>query len=340
MLISFSWPGAVCSTKHTGEPVLSYLYLIVGLILLIKGADWLVRGSSSVARRFRISEFIIGLTVVSFGTSLPELVIGLIAGQEGKTDLVIGNVLGSNIANVLLVLGIAAMIQPLTARRSTVWREIPFTLLASLTLAALLNDAFIEGHGESILSRVDGLVLLSFFCVFVYYTAQVIRSEVDRDWVGTVEEHNMTRSALEILGGVVSLVLGGQLCVTGAIEIASALGMSETFIGLTIVAIGTSLPELATSAVAAYRKNVDIAVGNVVGSNIFNIFIVLGITSVVHEIPFDPINNVHLGVMLATTVLLFVFMFLGHPERTIQRKEGAVFVALYAVYMGFVVYRG
>lgn len=320
--------------------MLSYLYLVAGLIFLIKGADWLVRGSSSVARRFRISEFVIGLTVVSFGTSLPELVIGLVAGQEGKTDLVIGNVLGSNIANVLLVLGIAAMIHPLTARKSTVWREIPFTLLASLILAVLLNDAFIDDSNESVLSRIDGFVLLSFFCVFVYYTAQIIRAEADREWVGTVEEHNMTRSALEIFGGLVGLVIGGQLCVTGAVEIASALGMSETFIGLTIVAIGTSLPELATSAVAAYRKNVDIAVGNVVGSNIFNIFIVLGITSSIHEIPFNPVNNIDLGVMLATTVLLFVFMFVGHPGRTIQRREGVAFVMLYAIYMGFLIYRG
>lgn len=320
--------------------MLDYVFLVAGLVLLIKGADWLVRGASSVARRFRVSDFVIGLTVVSFGTSLPELLIGLVAGAEGKPDLIVGNVLGSNIANVLLVLGVAALVSPLTAERTTVWREIPFTLLASITLVALLNDAFFEGAESSALTRIDGIVLFAFFCVFVYYTAQVVRTAADREWVGAYEGHSMPRSAFEIGGGLIALIAGGQLSVTGATGIATSWGMSQTFIGLTVIAIGTSLPELATSAVAAYRKNADIAVGNVVGSNIFNIFIVLGITSMVKPIPFNVVNNVDLGLMLVTTVLLFVFMFLGHPERTIQRREGAVFVTIYLAYMGFLVYRG
>ena len=320
--------------------MIDYLFLGAGLALLIKGAGYLVAGSSSVARRLHVSEFIIGLTVVSFGTSLPELVIALFAGAANSPDLIIGNVVGSNIANILLVLGVASIIHPLSATNSTVWREIPFTLLASAVLFAMLNDGFIGRAGASALGRADALGLLAFFVVFLYYVAQTIKGEKDRERVGHHEGHGTGRSIVEIVGGIAGLTIGGRIAVTGAVNIAQSWGMSEAFIGLSIIAIGTSLPELATSCVAAYRRNVDIAVGNVVGSNIFNLFIVLGISGVVRPIPFNPVYTLDLIVMISATVVFFVFMFIGHPGKTIQRREGGVLVLLYAAYMTFLIYRG
>lgn len=323
--------------------VLTYIYFVVGLVMVIKGADLLVNGASTIARGLKISEFVIGLTVVSFGTSLPELIIALIAGQEGSPDLIVGNIIGSNIANVLLVLGVAAVIRSLPATNSTVWREIPFTVIASIIAIALLNNLLLDRGGEPQLSRVDGGILLGFFSLFMFYAAQIIRkqSKRDVDWVEPPEKHSRMRSIVEIIAGIVGLFIGGHLAVVlGAVPIAESWGMSEALIGLTVIAIGTSLPELATSAVAAYKNNVDIAVGNVVGSNIFNIFIVLGISSVVRPVPFNTDMNIDLAIMLSTTVLLFIFMFVGHPKRTIQRFEGGVFLGLYAAYMAFVIYRG
>lgn len=320
--------------------MLNYLALAGGLIFLIKGADYLVSGSSSVARYFRVPEFTIGLTVVSFGTSLPELVIALVAGAQDSPDLIVGNVIGSNIANILLVLGVASVIYPLEARKNTIWRELPFTLLASIILFVMLNDVFLGESDTSTLTRADGLILLAFFCVFIYYIAQSIKGEKDKDWVGAREGHAFGRSIVEIVVGIVGLAVGGRIAVFGAMNIAESWGMSEAFIGLTVIAIGTSLPELATSATAAYRRNADIAIGNVVGSNIFNIFLVLGVSGTVTPIAFDSRNNFDLGVMVLATILLFIFMFVGHPGRTIQRKEGAFFVVTYALYMGLIIYRG
>lgn len=318
---------------------LPYVLLLVGFVFLIKGADWLVRGSSSIARSFQVSEFIIGLTVVSFGTSLPELVITLFAGAAGEPELAIATVIGSNLANILLVLGVASMIYPMSAASETVWREIPFTLLASLVLAAMLNDAFLGSGTTSGLGRGDGIVLLGSFCAFIYYISQSLRNNPDEEWVGSQAKDSNRRAVIEIIAGGAGLVIGGKCTIGGATTIAENLGMSDALIGLTVVAIGTSLPELATSAVAAYRRNVDIAVGNVVGSNIFNIFIVLGISSVTFPMTYDTSLNVDLGLMIVATILLFAFMFIGHPKRTIQRHEGAFFVLLYIFIIAFAVYR-
>jgi cation:H+ antiporter len=323
--------------------LLMYIYLIVGLILVIKGADFLVNGASTIARRMNISEFVIGLTVVSFGTSLPELIIALISGSQGKTDLIISNIAGSNIANVLLVLGISAMIRALPAANSTVSREIPITLVASGLMVVLLNDWFVGDTATLALTRIDGIILLVFFSGFIIYTASVIKNQTseEQEWVEGREIHNPTRSFLEIVAGIVALYFGGDMAVMwGAVPIAEFWGMSEAFIGFTVIAIGTSLPELATSAVAAYKKNVDIAVGNVVGSNIFNIFFVLGVSSVVSDIPFNSAHNIDIGIMALSTVVLFIFMFIGHPKRTIQRHEGALFFLSYLIYMGFLIKRG
>jgi len=319
---------------------MDYILLIVGLTLLIKGADWLVRGGSSIALSLKVSSFVIGLTVVSFGTSLPELVIGIVAGRTGNSDLFIGNIIGSNIANILLILGISAMICPLPAKRGTVWHEIPFTLGAALLFFILLNDQLFDGEATSRLSRTDGLVLLTFFCAFLYYVAQLIKTDNETAWVGEQATDSRLRSVIEILGGIAGLAIGGKLSVDSAAEIAEAMGFSQAFIGLTVIAIGTSLPELATSGMAAYRKNVDIAVGNVVGSNIFNIFIVGGLSSAIVSMDYNIANNIDLYVMGVATLILFGFMFTGKPRNVLQRREGAVMVGLYAAYLGFLIYRG
>lgn len=323
--------------------VLTYIYLIVGLIMVIKGADFLVNGASTIARSLRISEFVIGLTVVSFGTSLPELIIALISGESGSPDLIVGNVIGSNIANVLLVLGVAATIRSLPATNSTVWREIPFTVVASIIMIILLNNLLVGRDAVPQLSRIDGGILLGFFCLFMCYAAKIVLNQKNEDteWVESPEKHSTFRSVAEIVAGIVGLYFGGLMAVDyGAKPIAESWGMSEALIALTVIAIGTSLPELATSAVAAYKNNVDIAVGNVVGSNIFNIFIVLGISSAVRPVPFNTEFNTDLAIMLASTVILFIFMFVGHPKRTIHRSEGMIFLTLYAAYMVFVIKRG
>jgi cation:H+ antiporter len=320
----------------------SMFYLVIGLVFVIKGADFLVNGASTIARSFRISEFVIGLTIVSFGTSLPELIIALVSGENGKPDMIVGNVVGSNIANILLVLGVAAIIRALPATNNTVWREIPFTLVASIVAVLLLNNIGI-GSGEALaLDKRDGIILLILFLVFMGYAANIIRQQnkTDLGWLEIPEGHSKLRSCLEIVAGIVGLYFGGEMSVMkGAVPIAEAWGLSDAMIGLTIIAIGTSLPELATSAVAAYKNNVDIAVGNVVGSNIFNIFIVLGISSVVKPIPFDTVLNTDLYIMLCATILLFVFMFIGHPKRTIKRHEGVIFVCLYGAYLTYIIQR-
>ncbi len=317
-----------------------YILLIVGLALLVKGADWLVRGASSVAKSLNVSNFVVGLTVVSFGTSLPELVIGIVAGGDGNADLFIGNVVGSNIANILLILGISAMICPLPAKRGTVWHEIPFTLGAAVVFFALLNDHLFDGDAVNRLSRVDGIVLLGFFCAFLYYVVQLVKSDKEQEWVGEQPTDSRLRSVIEIVVGIAGLVIGGKLAVNSAASIATAMGLSQAFIGLTVIAIGTSLPELATSGMAAYRKNVDIAVGNVVGSNIFNIFIVAGLSSVANTMDYNVANNVDFAVMIVATLILFAFMFTGKPKNSLQRREGAVMVGLYVCYLAFLVYRG
>lgn len=322
---------------------MTYIYLVLGLILVIKGADLMVEGASSIARKFRISDFVIGLTVVSFGTSLPELIIALFAGNEGSPDIITGNVIGSNIANILLVLGVAAVINPLPATNRTVWREIPFTLIASLIFFVLANDQWMSGSKDPALSQMDGLVLLLCFSGFIIYAYSIVRRQqkLEHEWEEQVLHHGPRRATIEIIAGIIGLYFGGVFAVKmGAVPIAKAWGMSEALIGFTVIAIGTSLPELATSAVASFKKNTDIAVGNVVGSNIFNIFIVLGISSTVNPIPFDPKFNIDIVIMLAATLVLFVSMFLGTPRRTIHRGEAWFFLAMYVGYMVFVIQRG
>jgi cation:H+ antiporter len=312
--------------------ILTYILLPIGFILLLKGADLLVSGASSVAKRLGISTLVIGLTIVAFGTSAPELIVNIFASIKGNTDIAIGNVLGSNIANILLILGISALIFPLTVKRGTVWKEIPFSLLAVLVVAFMANDVLFDGAGFSGLTRIDGFVLIAFFIIFLYYTFGISRVQATDAVTTPVAQYSLPRAFLMIGLGLAGLIIGGKLIVDAAVALATGLGVSEAIIGLTIVAVGTSLPELATSAVAAYRKDVDIAVGNVVGSNIFNIFWILGVSAIINPLPFSSLLMRDVLVTIFVTALLFVFMFIG-KKHMLERWQGAGFIALYAAYI-------
>jgi len=319
--------------------MLTSALFIIGFILLIKGADLLVEGASSIARRLHISDLVIGLTIVAFGTSTPELFVNIVASLKGNTDIAVGNVLGSNISNIFLILGISSIIYPLTVSKGTVWKEIPFSLLAVVVLAILANDGPIDGTAFSLLSRIDGLVLLSFFIIFIYYTFGIAkRIEGMEDHIPS-KHHGLIKTVLMVVVGLAGLGFGGQWIVNGAVFLATRFGMSESLVGLTIVAVGTSLPELATSTVAAYKKNVEIAVGNVVGSNIFNVFFVLGISSIIKPLPFKAADNVDIAVVIMASLLLFVTMFTG-KKQSLDRWEGIVFLVLYAVYIGYLIIQG
>ncbi len=312
----------------------SIALLIVGFILLIKGADYLVTGSVSLAKKYRISNLVIGLTIVGFGTSAPELAVNLTSALSGSTDLAIGNIIGSNIANVFLILGICAIIYPLSVKRNTVWKEIPLSLLAAVITAVLANDIFLDtnvGSTFNVISRIDGIVLLSFFIIFMYYIFGIAKESDVEDEI-THAHLSKFKIGAYIAGGLAALVLGGKWIVGSAVFIASSLGISESIIGLTIVAVGTSLPELAASAVAAYRKQADIAVGNIVGSNIFNIFWILGLSATISPLPLQHDAFIDLEFLILSSLLLFVFLFIGEKEK-IERRQGILFLCIYAFYI-------
>lgn len=313
-----------------------YLLFIAGFFILIKGADLLVDGSSSVAKKLKIPTLVIGLTIVAFGTSTPELIVNVAASLQGSADIAIGNIIGSNIANILLVLGIAATIHPIKISRGTAWKEIPFNLLAVTVLAIMANDVLIDGKLFSELSKIDGLILLSFFIIFIYYTFGISKVEGERE---NIEEYKLSTSFLYILSGLIGLAFGGKWIVDGGIFIAKNWGVSEGLIGLSLVALGTSLPELATTAVAAYKKRSDLAIGNIVGSNIFNVLMVLGISSTIKPINFSSEINFDILLLFLVTLLLFAFIFLG-KARKIEKWQGGMFLLSYAVYILFIVARG
>lgn len=314
------------------------LFLVLGLGLLIKGADLLVEGASSVASRFGISPLVIGLTVVSFGTSLPELLVSLTSGLRNSPDLAIASILGSNIANVLLVLGVAAIIRPLPIHDSTVVSEIPFSLTAALLVGFLANAHLFSDHLELSISQLDGGILLFFFLLFMLYvykfSATSPVSVPQTSASGTV-----TRAAAFVLLGAVSLYLGGQWVVDGAIGLAQAWGVDDALIGLTIIAFGTSSPELVASGIAAYRGKTDIAVGNVVGSNIFNLLWVLGLTSSIVALPFEVVSNTDLLIVIASSTMV-ILALVSSRNNTVNRLHGMLFVGLYLVYLAYVVDRG
>ena len=319
--------------------MLVYILFVAGFVIMIKGADFLVDGAASLAKRFNISNLVIGLTVVSFGTSAPELVVNILASLTGNTDIAIGNILGSNIANILLILGVSAIIYPLTVHKNTVKMEIPYSFFVVLILAFLVSDIFLDGAQSAILSRIDGIVLIILFSFFLIYTYRISKETNELPEDVEIKDMSVIKAVILVLIGMVGLVLGGKWIVDGAVEIATQLGMSQAFIGLTIVAVGTSLPELATSAVAAYKKNTDIAIGNVVGSNIFNITWILGVSSIINPLVFSAHNMVDLGVVLVATLLLLIMIFAG-KKYTLSKVEGVIFLILYFGYIVYLVYEG
>ncbi|UCG55740.1 MAG: calcium/sodium antiporter [Phycisphaerales bacterium] len=316
-----------------------YILFVIGFVLLIKGADLLVDGGSALGRSLGVSDLVIGLTVVAFGTSMPELFVNLIASIQGNTEIAVGNVLGSNICNIFLILGIASIVYPLQVTVGTVWKEIPFSLLAVLVLAVIVNDPLIDRAASMILSRADGLVLLAFFVIFLYYSASIARQAPELLGQAKAKQVGVGRAFFFVAAGTVALALGGKWCVDAAVQVATRLGVSESLIGLTIVAVGTSLPELATSVVAAFKKNSDIAVGNVVGSNIFNILFVLGVSALIKPLPLKPKSNFDILVALAAAIALFLCMFTGR-RRTLDRWEGFLMALAYCIYMALLLRRG
>ncbi|MCK4283237.1 MAG: calcium/sodium antiporter [Candidatus Brocadiae bacterium] len=316
--------------------LLPLVSLVAGIVLLVLGAEALVRGASSLAKEMSISEIAIGLTVVALGTSAPELVVNTFAAARGHSSIVFGNIIGSNMANTLLILGIAALIYPLSVQRNTVWREIPFLLVATLVVFFLVHDCWRGAGAADWLSRKDGLVLLGLFAIFVIYTFGLFRVESSDQY--EVRTYRLWVSVVMMGAGMGALLFGGRFAVNGAVEIARGLGISQKLIASTVIAGGTSLPELATSAVAAYRKRCDIAVGNIVGSNIFNLLMVLGISSVVRPVSHPSSSfNVDWYMLILATMILFVAMFTG-KRRKLDRWEALLMLVCYAWYIGYLVY--
>ncbi|WP_229741345.1 calcium/sodium antiporter [Planktosalinus lacus] len=310
---------------------MNILLLLVGFVALIFGASKLVDAASGLAAKFGIPNIVIGLTIVAFGTSAPELVVNIIAAVNENTQMVLGNVLGSNIFNILGILGISAIIYPLAVKTNTTWYEIPLNLLAAIVVLVVSADIFLIGDGQNIISRSDAILLLLFFTVFLVYTIAVSKSEKTAEKT-EVKQYKTVTAVFFIIIGLAGLIVGGQLIVSSATSIAQQIGLSERVIGLTIVSIGTSLPELATSIVAVKKKNVDIAIGNVVGSNIFNVFFVLGVSAFIN--PVSIAQNAFLDIVLNIVAgfILFVFVFTG-KYRQIDRWEGIVFLMLYIAYL-------
>ncbi|MDD5963367.1 MAG: calcium/sodium antiporter [Candidatus Egerieousia sp.] len=306
------------------------LLFIVGLALILSGANALTDGASSIAKRMKVSELVIGLTIVAFGTSAPELAVSAISAIKGSGDIALGNVVGSNLFNTLMIIGCTVLVRPLKVSRLLIKKEIPLCILASFVLILLCADAT-EGCVAGGLSRTDGLVLLCFMAIFLSHTFSIAAGEEQNASESGIKEMPLWRAILFSIGGLLFLIAGGESFVRGASGLARALGASESLIAVTIVAGGTSLPELATSVVAALKGRSEMAVGNVVGSNLFNIFLILGLSSTISPIKLAGIGAIDLGmVLLSSIVLWFVGVF--YKERTITRVEGALMIALYVAY--------
>lgn len=307
-----------------------FLHVVIlagGLTLLIFGAEWLIRGASSLARKFNVSDLAIGLTVVAFGTSAPELVVNSISSYQGHQDLVFGNVLGSNNFNLFIILGLAGVITPMVVQSSTAWKEIPISLAGMIILYLMVTWL----GSDPVLSRIEGCILLVFFLAFLTYVYRQLRTDPE-----SLDKPQKEQSNLKILLwtglGLTGLVVGGRLMVDQAVIIAEQLGMSEKMIGLTIVAAGTSLPELATTVMAAIKKNNDIAVGNIIGSNIFNIFFILGVSALIRPIPYDPVFNTEIFLIAGGTAFLLLAMYTGQRKK-LDRWEAILLLAAYLIYL-------
>lgn len=318
---------------------MTHVLFVAGFLLLVVGARWLLGGALAMARRLGVSELAVGLTVVSIGTSLPELVVNVLASQRGNADLAIGNILGSNVANVLLILGAAGVLRALPIRDRTILSEIPICLAATLLVGFLANAALFDPTQALTLSRLDGVILLGFFGLFLGYVYRTAEDGALTEPMRAERGPSAFRMAAGVLGGSALLAVGGDWVVSGALALVDSLGVSESLVGLTVVAVGTSLPELAASAGAAYRGNTDVAVGNVIGSNIFNLLWVLGVSAVIRPLPFDVVSNTDLVVVVASSALLLLAMAVGRPN-TVDRWEAWLFLGAYGAYVAFLAGRG
>ncbi|HKK54560.1 MAG TPA: calcium/sodium antiporter [Patescibacteria group bacterium] len=325
--------------------IVQIVLFILGFIFLVKGADFLVDGASSIAKKYGFSSIMIGLTIVAFGTSLPELLVSALSAIGGSPDIAVGNILGSNFSNTLLILGATAVVTPLVVKKNTINKEVPFSLLAILAVGFLMNDSLIDGLGPNVLTRIDGLILLLFFIVFVYYTFTLKKErlkvlpkfKVSKE--EDIKERKNYKSILLILLGIVGLYFGGEWIVSGAVEIATYFGLSEALIGLTIISIGTSLPELAASLIAAKKGEADMAVGAVVGSNIFNLLWVLGLSATIFPIAYNSTLNIDLILLIAITILLVPLIYAGR-KNVLTKREGLILLGIYVFYLVFLGIRG
>ena len=313
--------------------ILNILLLIIGLALVVGGANFLTDGAASIAKRFRLSDLVIGLTVLAFGTSAPELTVSLMAALKGSADIAIGNVIGSNIFNILAIVGITALIMPLTMSNSTIRIEIPLTILSSAVLFFMANDRLFDMAGENVITRTEGFVLLAFFLIFLFYTFNMSKGE---ESPGQVRQFALPLSIIMVIGGLVALVFGCDLFVDNAAMLAGRMGVSESVVAITIVAGGTSLPELVTTLVAAIKKRPGMAIGNIVGSNLFNILLILGVSSSISPIRIQGITVVDYGIFILSAILLYVFgLFFG--DKTIKRFEGSILLSLFICYTVYLV---
>lgn len=311
------------------------LLLILGLALILIGANALTDGASALAKRFGISDLVIGLTVVAFGTSAPELVVSVMASISGSADIAIGNVVGSNIFNTLAIVGCTAMVMPIAIGKGTMSKEIPLVILSSLVCWIFASDCLIDGAATDVISRADGLVLLGFFAIFMGYTFSIAKN-TENDDSPQVKAMSLAKAILWIIAGLAGLIFGGQLFVNSASQIARSFGISESVIGLTLVAAGTSLPELATSIVAALKKNPGIAIGNVIGSNLFNVFFIIGCAATIRPLPLVGITQFDFMTLIAASVMLWLFgLIIGN--RKITRIEGALMLLCYVAYTAWLI---
>jgi cation:H+ antiporter len=312
--------------------IIQALLIVVGFSCLIFGANWLVDGASALAKKYKISDLAIGLTIVAFGTSAPELVVSIIGSMNGYSDIVVGNIVGSNNFNLFIILGISGIILPITVQSSTAWKEIPISLLVTIILLFFLND--FKFSEPSYLSRLDSLIMLVMFLMFLYYVFRQMKNDT------SIQANFVQKSTFKIWGliliGLSCLILGGQLVVANSVKIANSLGISEKIIGLTIVAAGTSLPELVTSIVAATKRNSDIAIGNVIGSNIFNILLILSISGIVMPIDYNPKFNLDFYILIGGTVFLLTSMLTGQRKK-LDRWEAFILLGFYLLYTTYLI---
>ena len=307
------------------------LLLAAGFFPLIYGAGLLVDNATALAKRLNIPDIVIGLTIVGFGTSSPEMVVNIFASVERSSEMVLGNIIGSNLFNILVILGVASVIYPIAVKKNTAWKEIPLSFLAALVVFTVANDILIDHRPSSQISRIDGIIMLLFFTIFIVYNISLAKTELFAG-EARIKEKPPGRSIVLLTGGLILLVGGGRLIVFSAVRVAAMIGMSERIIALTVVSVGTSLPELATSVIAALKKNTDIAIGNAIGSNIYNIFLVLGISAVINPVALQPGADMDMLFNIGAGMLLFIFVFTGRG-RTVSRPEGMIFLLVYALYI-------